>query len=250
MFLLYLDDSGSVANSKENYIVLGGVCLYESQVHYVTSELDRIAARYASNNPESVEFHASVIFSGREEPWKSIRTKEERIEVIKEVLSVLSNAYESARAFATVVHKASCNGKDPMEVAFEDVCSRFDKFLSRPDVNDRGLIILDESTHATRLDELARHFRRYGTQWNVLRRIIDGPLFVSSRSFRCIQLADHIAYSVFRRYEAKDTNYFDVFAHRFDRVGPVIHGLRHIETSQYGKPCLCPSCLSRATKRS
>ncbi len=244
MHLLYLDDSGSADNKNEQYLVLGGVCLYESQIHYVTTELDRIAARFSSDDADGVEFHASVVFSGREEPWKSLK-KEERQSVIKEVLGVLTNSYDTARAFATVVHKPSCQDRHPMEVAFEDICSRFDRFLSRPGVDSRGLIILDESTHATRLQQLSRQFRRLGTQWNAIRRIVDGPLFVSSRSFRCIQLADHIAYAVFRRYEAKDTNYFDVFAHRFDRVGPVIHGLRHIETGA-SATCLCPSCLSRA----
>ena len=104
-----------------------------------------------------------------------------------------------------------------------------------------------ESTHATRLEHLARQFRKLGTTWDVIRRIVDGPLFVSSRSFRCVQLADHVAYAVFRRYEAKDTNYFDVFAHRFDRRGGVIHGLRHVEADVAN--CLCPSCLSRAAVR-
>lgn len=64
----------------------------------------------------------------------------------------------------------------------------------------------------------------------------------------CVQLADHIAYAVFRRYEAKDTNYFDVFAHRFDRVGSVIHGLRHIEAG-VANSCLCPACLTRVASR-
>jgi hypothetical protein len=247
MHLLYLDDSGSVDNKNENYIVLGGVCVSEAQVHWVTTQLDRIAERLRPTDPDAVEFHASAIFSGREEPWKSL-TKVQRQDVIKEVLGVLTNSYETARAFATVVHKPTCKGRDPMEVAFEDVCSRFDKFLCRSEVDSRGLIILDESAHATRLEQLARQFRKLGTSWNSIRRIVDGPLFVSSRSFRCVQLADHIAYAVFRRYEAKDTNYFDVFAHRFDRVGPTIHGLRHVEPDA-STSCLCPACLSRVVGR-
>lgn len=248
MYLLYLDDSGSVDNKNENYLVLGGVCVSEAQVHWVTTELDKIAQRLQQSDPDGVEFHATDVFSGREEPWKSLKKKEERQAVIKEVLAVLPNAFESARAFATVVHKASCKDRHPMEVAFEDVCSRFDRFLSRSEVDGRGLIILDETAHATRLDKLSREFRKFGTQWNVIRRIVDAPLFVSSRSFRCMQLADHIAYAVYRRFEAKDTNYFDVFAHRFDRIGNVIHGLRHVESGA-AATCLCPGCLSRTTTR-
>ena len=130
MHLLYLDDSGSAENKNEQYLVLGGVCLYESQIHYVTTELDRIAERLSPGDADGVEFHASAVFAGREEPWKSLK-KEERQSVIKEVLGVLTNSYDTARAFATVVHKPSCQDRHPMEVAFEDICSRFDRFLSR-----------------------------------------------------------------------------------------------------------------------
>lgn len=220
--------------------MLGGICVYERQVQHFTYEMDKIAERLVPGKPETVEFHASEVFSGRVDPWQALNRYQRR-ELIREVLSVLANAYDSARAFATVVHKASFPGKHPMEVAFEDICSRFDKFLLR--VDDKGLIILDESTHATRLVELAHQFRRLGTQWNVIRNIIDSPLFVTSRAFRCVQLADHVAYSVFRRYEANDAYYFDVFANRFDKHMKVIHGLRHLEKST--EECMCIGCLSR-----
>ena len=64
MHLLYLDDSGSADNKNEEYLVLGGICLFESQVHYVTAELDRIADRYRPSGADAVEFHASVVFLG------------------------------------------------------------------------------------------------------------------------------------------------------------------------------------------
>jgi hypothetical protein len=240
MYLLYLDDSGSAANPKEEYLVLGGVCIYERQIQHFTHELDKIADRLVQGKPETVEFHASEVFSGRIDPWKAL-TKDQRRDVIKEVLAVLANSYDSARAFATVVHKASFGGKHPMEVAFEDICSRFDRFLRRVDA--KGLIVLDESTHETRLVELAHQFRKLGTQWDVIRNIVDGPLFVTSRAFRCVQVADHVAYSVFRRYEAKDATYFDVIAHRFDSDRKVIHGLSHLEKGANG--CMCIGCLSR-----
>src|SRR5262249_932248 len=110
-------------------------------------------------------------------------------------------------------------------------------------IDGKGLIILDESTHETRLLQLAHQFRTLGTQWNVIRHIVDGPMFVTSRSFRCAQVADHVAYSVFRRYEAHDATYFDVIAHRFARDRKIIHGLSHLEKAVDG--CMCISCMSR-----
>jgi hypothetical protein len=33
MYLLYLDDSGSTENQDEEYLVLGGMAVFERQVH-------------------------------------------------------------------------------------------------------------------------------------------------------------------------------------------------------------------------
>ncbi len=250
MFLLYLDDSGSAQNPAEDYLVLGGICVFEHQVHYFTQELDAIARRLCDSGPDSVEFHASDIFSGREPPWSTL-TKPQRKSVIQEVLGVLAKSYDTANAFACAVHKASFPSRDPMEIAFEDLCSRFELFLKRKrddGDNQRGLIILDDSTYETTLQRLAREFRTIGTQWNVIRNIVDVPLFVNSQASRCVQVADHVAYAVFRRYNAGDTSYLDGVLSRFCFDGRTLHGLSHKQLGATG--CMCPACMSRAGNRS
>ena len=42
---------------------------------------------------------------------------------------------------------------------------------------------------------------------------------------RLIQLADLVAYAMFRAFEHDDHTYFDVIRHRFDYEGGVEHGL-------------------------
>ena len=68
MYLLYLDDSGSTKNKSETHLVLGGMCIHEHQINYFTNQLDSLAVRLDPVNPDSVEFHASAIYSGREHP--------------------------------------------------------------------------------------------------------------------------------------------------------------------------------------
>ena len=83
-----------------------------------------------------------------------------------------------------------------MEIAFEDLCSRFDRYLQRLRASgdkQRGLVILDKSAHETTLQQMAVGFRTLGTRWGVIRRLADTPLFVDSRASRVIQLADHVA---------------------------------------------------------
>ena len=125
MHLLYLDDAGSANNPNEEYLILGGVSIYESQAQWVTQELDKLAQSIQPADPHSLEFHASEIFARRMAPWRGM-SREEAQGVIKAVLDVLRRSYDSARAFACAVHKASYPDKDPMELAFEDLCSRFD----------------------------------------------------------------------------------------------------------------------------
>lgn len=245
MYLLYLDDSGSAPNPSESYFVLGGVSVFERQAYWLTKELDAIAARINPSDPFAVEFHASDIFSGRRLPWSAL-PKPERRQVINDVLDVLARAVGSTRAFACAVHKESFPARDPVEMAFEELCSRFDLQLYRAyrsGDSQRGLMILDRSSFETSVRDLARHFRQIGTRWGVIRNLTDAPLFLESHASRLIQLADHVAYAVFRRYNAGDTSYFDRIAHRFDSHEGRLHGLVHKGSDP--ATCMCPACLSR-----
>lgn len=247
MHLLYLDDAGSVGNVREQYLVLGGVSVFEAQSSWITQELDRLAQNIDPGNPHGVEFHASETYARRSQPWKGLSQDEAR-GTIKSVLDVLAHAYDTARAFACVVHKPSFPNRDPMEVAFEDLCSRFDRYLQRlRAAGDRqwGLVILDKSAHETTLQQMSVAFRTLGTSWGVIRNLADTPLFVDSRASRVIQLADHVAYAVFRRYQSGDTQYLDRIAAKFDAEDGIVHGLAHKEL---GNPnCMCIACLSRRT---
>lgn len=245
MHLLYLDDAGSASNPNEDYLVLGGISVYEAQAYWLTQELDNLASTIDPDDPHGLEFHASEIFSRRIHPWKNMR-REEAQGVIKAVLGIVRRSYETARVFACAVHKASYPGRDPMEIAFEDLCSRFDLYLNRlrgEGDRQRGLLILDRSAQETSLQRMARDFRTLGTQWSVIRNLAETPLFVDSRASRIVQLADHIAYAVFRRYQAYDATYFDVFAAKFDEADGIIHGLAHKQTTD--RNCMCLACMSR-----
>lgn len=165
---------------------------------------------------------------------------------LKSVLNVVSASYNTTRLFACAIDKKDYPGRDPVEMAFEDLCKRFDLFLGRRKAagdSQRGMIILDKTTRETSLQKLSREFRKVGTQWGVLKNIADTPFFVDSRASRLVQIADHVAYSVFRRYNAGDAQYFDLIAHRFDADDNVIHGLAHKHAERHA--CTCPCCLSR-----
>jgi len=248
MHLLYLDDAGSATNQQEEYFVLGGISIFEAQAYFFVQEMDKLASTINPRNPHDVEFHASEIYSRKEQPWKGMGQQEAR-GVIKAVLNILKQSYETARVFACAVHKKSFPGRDPVELAFEDLCSRFDLYLDRlrgQGDRQRGILILDESTHETTLQRLTREFRTLGTRWGVVDNLAETPLFVDSKVSRAIQIADHIAYAVFRRYNAGDTNYFDIIAPKFDSFEGIIHGLSHKQ--KLDTTCMCLACNSRRAR--
>lgn len=246
MYLLYLDDSGAAQNQNEDYLVLGGVAVFERQVYWLSKKLDSLAASILAADPESVEFHASEVYRGKTAPWDGLKSPAERRKVIADVLSVLKSDQKGATAFGCAVHKASFPGADPMEIAFEEICNRFDRYLQRMHhlgKTQRGLIVLDESAYETTLQKLAKNFRTIGTRWGLTNNLAEVPLFVDSRVSRCVQLADHVAYAIFRRYNAKDTNYIDLILPKFDNDAGKIHGLVHKQNNEPN--CMCPPCLTR-----
>lgn len=249
MHILYLDDSGSAGNRDEAYFVLGGVCVPEGSVRWLAHEVERVVEAICQDCPETVELHAAAIFSGRDNIWKTM-DRPARIALIKRVLLVLDNAYSDVVVMACAVHKASFPNDDPVRLAFEDLSSRFDMLLKRRSLPGepmaKGLIVLDKSTYETTLQDMAGMFRRQGNRWgSYLTSICEVPLFVDSTASRNIQLADHIAYAVFRYYNAADMNYFRCIEGRFDHDAEsgVLHGLAHRELNR--PQCTCPACMSR-----
>jgi hypothetical protein len=247
MHILYLDDSGSPTNRNEEYFVLGGVSVPETSVRWLNYELEKIAADY-NEDPSSVELHAAEIFKGSEHPWKEMTNKGDRVKVIKRVLSSLDTAKKDIVLFACAVHKASVTKEDAVIHAYEEISSRFNRYLQR--ISDetkqkqRGIIVLDKSSYETGLQNLTSQFRKTGNRWGgYMKEIVEVPLFVDSKASRIVQLADHIAYAVFRRYNSDDLGYMKLVENRFDEMDGKICGLSHKIVTH--KTCTCPACLSR-----
>lgn len=225
--------------------MLGGVSVPERSTRWLSFHLEQIAQEINPTDSKQVEFHASDIFSGRD-IWSNFN-KQDRINMIKRVLLTLSQAYQDIVTFACAVHKQSFVDEDPVQKAFEDISSRFNLYLQRNSKDNykaMGMIIFDESAYEANLQNLAAIYRAQGNRWgNQLRNICEIPLFVQSRASRNVQLSDHVAYAVFRRYNAGDLNYFNCIESRFDRDGGVMHGLSHLQ--KYNRNCTCPACITR-----
>ena len=251
MHILYVDESGSVPDPNQDNFVLAGVAVFERGIYHLVKAADDLVASWnLLPDPESVEIHGSPMYQGRQGTiWHSL-PREDRVRMMQEALGLLLG-HSSIRTFGVVVHKAAVAPEDPMQHAFEEICDRFDKFLGRiynrsllgTGDRQRGLMLMDTSGYDQRVQTSARYFRDGGTRWGPVRNLPELPYPVDSAASRIIQLADLVAYALFRRYEQSDTRFFDQITGVFDSEGGVIHGLVHYRPP--AQECFCPACMSR-----
>lgn len=229
MYLLYLDESGTASDPNQRYFVLAGVAVFERSSHWIEQDLNKIAERFSPHDPYSMELHGSPMRSGRD-GWKA-HALSDRLAAIRDSLQsgIAGRPRKMITAFGAVVKKASLAGKDPVEHAFEQIASRFDLYLSRLHAKHnnthRGIIIFDKSSTERRIQTLSREFKYAGHTWGKTRNYAEVPLFLDSRASRLIQLADLVAFALFRFHEHNDNSFYDVIKHCFDSEGGVEHGL-------------------------
>ena len=215
-----------MGDPKQQFFVLAGFCVHERQGYWIAKELDKIAAKFNPADPASVELHGNPMNSGKGIFRRF--TKADRTAAIADALKIFLASHPSNRLFASVVRKVKVSPVDPVEFAFEQLSSRFDHYLTRlhkAGNSQRGIILFDKSTYETTNQSLATDFRTIGHNWGILRNFSEVPLFLDSKASRLIQLADLIAYAIFRNYESNDDQYFSIIKNRFDSEGGIVHGL-------------------------
>ncbi|RRA50529.1 DUF3800 domain-containing protein [Acidipila sp. EB88] len=228
MHLLYVDESGAIGNPTEKFFILAGVSVFERNTHWIERDLNEIAARFNKEEPYTVELHGSPMRSGKGF-WKH-QPRDVREQAIIDALSVgIRDRQHRPRLIGAVLQKENHTGKEMSEVAFEQLSSRFDMYLTRLHLKQqdthRGLMIFDECSTEKRIQTLAREFKHSGHTYGKIRNFAEVPVFLDSRASRLIQLADLVAYAMYRHFEHGDSKYYDVIYPCFDHDGGVAHGL-------------------------
>lgn len=229
MFLLYADEAGSLHDPKQAYFVLAGVSLFERSGHWIEQEMNNLARRFSPLDPYQIEFHGSPMRFGCE-GWEPHPFRE-RIQAQIDVLTkcVRGRHPRDVRLFGVAIRKAAVPGEDVAEMAFEQLCSRFDHYLARmyraTNEPQRGLIIFDKSSTERRIQTLAREFKYEGHTWGRTYNYAEVPVFLDSKASRLLQLADLVSYALFRHFERSDSLLFDCIKDCFDSEGGTNHGL-------------------------
>lgn len=202
MYLLYVDESGNPDGFDDKYFVLGGVAMFERKVFWINEEVDKLQEELFPG--VQVEFHAQEIVNHVVEPWHSLPSTK-RSETLQSLCRVITSSND-IHLFGVAVERSTTT--EPLVRAFEELCNRFDLFLKRLHAQgntQRGLVIFDETRYEKTLQTLLATYRATGTRFGRVYNFADVPFFADSKSTRLLQLADLVAYAVYRRYERANT---------------------------------------------
>ena len=170
-------------------------------------------------------------------------TKDERQQAIRELAKLISG-WGVVRMFAECIDKVHFDpgvaNSRVEEQAFEQVVSRFERYLQNRN-SGYGLLIHDNNdTVANRLTDLMKKFLREGTLWTEIKHVIETPMFVDSQLTSMVQLADLCSYALRRYLENSEDELFDLVFQRADRAGMASVGVRHFTSPS----CSCKICAS------
>lgn len=227
MYLLYVDDSGLVTDKNCKHCVLAGFAIRDVRTFYVQQDIEKILGKYP--DCKNLELHGTCMRTGKGE-WRKV-PKETRDNLLKELFNYIAEHYPNYFIlFGVVLNKDNPIYVPYDEELFTQITSRFDMFLKRrfakKKISERGVAIFDKSTSEQKFQQWSQLFQIEGNHWgNTLVNFAEVPLFLDSKMSRLIQLADLIAYAIFRKYEFDDDTYNSIIQKCFDKDNGQTYGL-------------------------
>ena len=224
MYLLYADDSGVSTDPTVKYSVLAGFATFENQTFWIQKAVDDIMLKHIGRS--DLELHASPIRCGKG-IWRGFK-KEKREAILKDVLKYIKDNYP--RQFILFGVVIANSEEEVQEDLFSQLTIRFDKYLKRKflkhDESARGLAIFDKSKMENQYQNWSKIYQTLGNRLNEkLNNFAEVPLFLDSSISRSIQVADLIAFSLFRNFEYGDDSYYSIIKDCFDKDNNRQYGL-------------------------
>lgn len=268
MYLLFVDESGTHGGSHA--FVLGGIAIHESDAQPLQVALDALVAQKLGRIPpnlEEYELHGSELRNARRPSATSAAVASLWANVPRvQRLDILDSAYDLIAGFQSsdadlppslfgVVIDRNFHPSDSQlqreQFAYEVLLNKFDVMLKRREQDghpNRGLVIHDRRVVAERdIQSWTSEWRKSAGDVGQLKNLADVPLFADSRATRLIQVADIVAYALWRRYAPDVTNEpnFAKLWPRFHTEDGHVHGLVHYTPSFGQASCECEACQGR-----
>ncbi|MDV3277466.1 MAG: DUF3800 domain-containing protein [Nitrososphaerales archaeon] len=216
MQILYIDasgDPGMYDHKNSKFYILGGVALSENDWPITSAYFNDLCKKYFPKE-DLEEIHTKQLFNGR-----SLFDKIDHKAMVADVCNFIATAHLTLFGIAIDKDQFLIRGlgkpEDVVNRSLEEIINRFHIFLLNR--RERGIIVSDASAEGfdTRIRTLYEYFRKKGTHFWTLTKIIDTIFFTPSQTAMGIQLADFVAYAIKRKCVDGDSSLFDQFAARF-----------------------------------
>jgi hypothetical protein len=231
MYFFYFDESGSrdpsvgTSESPKNHIyVLLAVGMYERQWPHFEKAISGIklelAKRLSQNgcgrfNLANCEVKSNWIRNTKERESKSkflhSLDAQDRISLVKRFFEQLSE--RNMIVMAAVIDKRYLRDHMTHETlhkkAYEFLLERIEHYITENHPKHSALIVMDDTSKALNQAVALKHayFQRVGNQNMKFRHIVEYPFFTRSELSNGVQLADLLAYNVYRVFYLEDFEY-------------------------------------------
>lgn len=233
MFLVFIDESGKPDKKNDPYVVCAFM-IHDSSYFFIEEGIDEIVSRVLgiNNNPRIAEIHGRDIFQ-RKGIYKQY-TMEQRRTLVENIVDFIEDKLTGiAKAVLIVFDKKQILNK-PDDYARKQMVKTVYKLLMeriawmvRESGPELTLLLSDQSELDADIIDIVRYEMREGIYTsNIIseKYFIKTPLFVDSKDYRCLQLADLIAYIYGRIYKGKTSiahGFFDL-KNYFERISSII----------------------------
>jgi hypothetical protein len=206
------------------FYVLAGVSMSYKDWEYISKQFDQIMTKYFPKG--APELHTKHLVNGSP-PFNTINHKK----LVDQLADFMKTAHVTL--FGIAINKPEYVQKigpaaQIVDRSLEEMINRFHIYLQRHSA--MGILVSDASAVGfdTRVRNLYEYFRRKGTRFVRLKRIIDTIFFTPSETAIGIQLADFVAYAVKRHCENNDDSIYSIIERKFDTFSGKVHGFRVI----------------------
>ena len=222
MYFLYVDGSGQTKikpNRKSNrWYILSGVIVHEGDWRDIEKNLAEVKKEaFPEQNPEDLELHAYSIWNNQVflANEKLNLTLAKKREVFSRVLDLVCKS--KITLINTVISKDKMRARytEPrlMEYSWMFILERFEGFLKlQPGWINDGLVFVDSSQKVpeSEIRDIIQRLVREGSPQQRIDHVIEDPIFIKSHLRNLIQLADMIAYVVYKHHKG-DPQFKDWF---------------------------------------
>jgi len=212
MYLIYIDESGTIDLSDSENFVLGAMIINENKWFEIDGLVKKLKQKCTNNSFDDIEVHMCDIVNRKNEFSKM--DVNQRIEIIKDI-KIIFEKMEFVPVYVVIKKK---NLQKQINIRywaynlmFERLCYQLNNLNDKQEKPQYGLLLFDNISKKRNKEiwDVFVELLDEGAWYNEKNKyLIDGPIFSDSKIRSPLQLADCMAYVINHRHKTNKNNNF------------------------------------------